>query len=104
MVFKVDKDIAELLEYRKISLDIIWWKYTGLKVSNNALIEENDKIYVERDRAGYIDKILVKVLRQNDTYSIVENYEDDELRELGYSEDEISEMNKIKLYDEVLLH
>lgn len=104
LVFKVDKDIAELLEYRKISLDIIWWKYTGLKVSNNALIEENDKIYVERDRAGYIDKILVKVLRQNDTYSIVENYEDDELRELGYSEDEISEMNKIKLYDEVLLH
>ena len=73
LVFKVDKDIAELLEYRKISLDIIWWKYTGLKVSNNALIEENDKIYVERDRAGYIDKILVKVLRQNDTYSIVEN-------------------------------
>lgn len=104
LVFKVDKDIAELLEYRKSSLDIIWWKYTGLKVSNNALIEENDKIYVERDRAGYIDKILVKVLRQNDTYSIVENYEDDELRELGYSEDEISEMNKIKLYDEVLLH
>lgn len=104
LVFKVDKDIAELLEYRKISLDIIWWKYTGLKVSNNALIEENDKIYVERDRAGYIDKILVKVLRQNDTYSIVENYEDDELRELGYSEDKISEMNKIKLYDEVLLH
>ncbi len=104
LVFKVDKDIAELLEYRKISLDIIWWKYTGLKVSNNALIEENDKIYVERDRAGYIDKILVKVLRQNDTYSIVENYEDDELRELGYSEDEISKMNKIKLYDEVLLH
>lgn len=104
LVFKVDKDIAELLEYRKISLDIIWWKYTGLKVSNNALIEENDKIYVERDRAGYIDKILVKVLRQNDTYSIVENYEEDELRELGYSEDEISKMNKIKLYDEVLLH
>lgn len=104
LVFKIDKDISELLEYRKISLDIIWWKYTGLKVSNNALIEENDKIYVEKDRAGYIDKILVKVLRQNDTYSIVENYEDDELRELGYSEDEISEMSKIKLYDEVLLH
>ncbi len=104
LVFKIDKDIAELLEYRKISLDIIWWKYTGLKVSNSALIEENDRIYVEKDRAGYIDKILVKVLRQNDTYSIVENYEDDELRELGYSEDEISEMSQIKLYDEILLH
>lgn len=104
LVFKIDKDIAELLEYRKISLDVIWWKYTGLKVSNSALIEENDKIYVERDKAGYVEKILVKVLRQNDTYSIVENYEDDELRELGYTEEEISEMSKIKLYDEILLH
>lgn len=104
LVFEIDKDISELLEYRKISLDIIWWRYTGLKVSNSALIEENDKIYVERNRAGYVDKILVKVLRQNDTYSIVANYEDDELRELGYSEDEISQMSKIKLYDEVLLH
>lgn len=104
LVFKIDKDIAELLEYRKISLDVIWWKYTGLKISNSALIEENDKIYVERDKAGYVEKILVKVLRQNDTYSIVENYEDDELRELGYTEEEISEMSKIKLYDEILLH
>lgn len=104
LVFEIDKEIAELLEYRKISVDIIWWKYTGLKVSNNALIEENDKIYIERKRAGYTEKILVKVLRQNDTYSIVENYEDEELRTLGYSEEEIEEMNNIKLYDEVLLH
>lgn len=104
LVFKIDKNIEELLEYRKVSLDIIWWKYTGLKVSNNALVEENDKIYVKRKRAEYSEKILVKVLRQNETYSIVENYEDDELRELGYTEEEIEEMKKIKLYDEILLH
>lgn len=106
IVFEITEDIDELLEYRKISLDIIWWKYSGLKVSNSALIEEDDKVYVEKSKAGYTEKILVKVLRQNDTYSIVENYEDEELKELGYSEEEISSMdeNKLNLYDEIVLH
>ena len=64
----------------------------------------DDGTYVERKRAGFTEKILVKVLRQNDTYSIVENYEDDELRELGYTDEQISEMSKIKLYDEIVVY
>lgn len=104
IVFEFDEKVDKLLEYRKISFDIIWWKYTGLKVSNSALIEENDNIYVERKKAGYTEKILVKVLRQNDTYSIVENYDDEELQALGYTDDEISEMGTINVYDEIVLH
>ena len=104
IVFKISDDISELLEYRMISVDIIWWKYTGLKISNSALKEMDNVSYVERQRAGYIEKIFVKVLRQNDTFSIIENYDDEELKNLGYSEKEIDEMSKIKLYDEILLH
>lgn len=104
IVFEFDEKIEKLLEYRKISFDIVWWKYTGLKVSNSALVEENDNVYVERNKAGYTEKILVKVLRQNDTYSIVENYEDEELQALGYTEEEISDMGSISVYDEILLH
>ncbi len=104
LVFKIEKDVAELLQYRKISFDIIWWKYTGWKISNSCIIEEDDKAYVEKATAGYVERILVKILRQNDTYSIVNNYEEDELRQLGYTEDEISKMSKIKLYDEIISH
>lgn len=104
IVFKITDKIDELLEYRKISIDVIWWKYSGLKVSNSALIEDDDKIYVEKKRANYTEKILVKVLRQNDTYSIVENYDEEELKQLGYSDEEISEGKSINLYDEVVLH
>ena len=104
IVFEFDEKVDKLLEYRKISFDIIWWKYNGLKVSNSALIEENDNTYVERKKAGYTEKILVKVLRQNDTYSIVENYEDEELQALGFTEEEISEMGSINVYDEIVLH
>ena len=104
LVFKIEEDVTDLLEYRKISFDVIWWKYTGWKISNSCVLEENDQTYVERNTTGYTEKIPVKVLRQNDTYSIVENYTDDELRELGYTDEEISDIKKIKLYDEIILH
>ena len=106
LVFKIKDDVEKLIEYRKISLDIIWWKYTGFKVSNDAILKDGDKTYIERSKAGYTDKILVKVERQNETYSIVKNYTNDELIELGYTEEDVSDMKnlKLKLYDEIILH
>lgn len=108
LVFKIDEKVADLLEYRKISMDIIWWKYTGLKINNSCILEmaknDNEISYVEENKAGYIEKILVKVLRQNESYSIVRNYESEELRELGFSEEEISNMSDINLYDEIIQH
>ena len=104
IVFQIDRDIDYLIQYRKISLDVIWWKYSGWKISNSALINENDIMYVEASRSGIVVKIPVKILRQNEFYSIVENYTDDELKELGFDEDKISKRSKIKLYDEILLH
>lgn len=103
IVFKITENVEDLIEYRKISIDIIWWKFSGLKVSNTVIIEEGEKTYIEKNRAGYTEKVPVKVLRQNDTYSIFENYSEDELKEMGYSEKEISDMPQIKLYDEVLI-
>ena len=108
LVFKIEEKIAELLEYRKISLDIIWWKYTGLKVSNSCILEEtyneNELYYIEKNKVVENEKIYVKVLRQNEAYSILENYEDEELREFGFSEDEISDRSKVNVYDEVISH
>lgn len=108
LVFKIDEKIEDLLEYRKISMDIIWWEYTGWKISNSCILEttknDNEISYVEKNRAGYVEKILIKVLRQNENYSIVKNYEKEELREIGYTEEEISEMGNINLYDEIIQH
>ena len=110
LVFEIKEHVSDLLEYRKISFDIIWWKYKGWKVSNSCVLDmtkgENDINYVEKERAGFIDKVPIKVLRQNENYSIVKNYEKEELRELGYTEEEISEMLEIKLnlYDEIIQH
>ena len=108
LVFEIKENVVDLLEYRKISFDIIWWKYNGWKVSNSCILEmtknDNEISYVEKNNAGYTEKVLVKVLRQNESYSIVRNYEKEELVELGYTEEEISKREKIDLYDEIVQH
>ena len=100
IILEIDKKISELANYRKISFDLIWWYSTGLKVPNQAIVEEDGLNYVVRNRAGYLSKILVKVTRKNDKYSIVSNYSTEELKKLGFTET----MKRISIYDELILN
>lgn len=104
LILKIDKQIEELLNYRKITFDLIWWSATGLKVPNQAIVEENGLQYVVRNRAGYLSKILIKVKRQGEKYSIVTSYTTDELKELGFSSEEITSYKRISIYDEIILN
>ena len=104
IVFKIDKCVEKLISYRKISLEIIWWDANGLRVPNSSIIERDGKSYIIRKRIGYTDDIIVKVLKKAENYSIIENYTSLELKELGYSTEEIKNMKSISLYDEILLN
>ena len=104
LMLKIEKGIQELINYRKISFDLIWWDEQGLKVPNQAIVKENDLNYVVRKRAGYLNKILVKVTKEGENYSIVESYESEELKELGFTNEEIANYKKISLYDEIVLN
>ena len=101
IVFKINYDVEKLLDARKISVNVIWWSESGLKVPNSAIITEEDKNYIVRNKAGYKVKVLIKVLRQNENYTIIDNYTTEELKELGYTTSEINRMKKIQLYDEI---
>jgi len=103
-VFKITKGVEDLVSYRKVSVSIIWWSLTGLKVPNSAILKENGLNYVIRNMTGYQDKVLVKVLKQNDNYTIVDNYSSDELKTLGEKAPDIGNTKKINLYDEILLN
>ncbi len=103
LVFEMNESVESLVNYRKIALDIIWWSDSGIKIPNSALHYEGDFAYVIRNRAGYEEKILVKVLRKNDKYSIVENYSTQELEEAGYDVSTISNKTSISMYDEILI-
>ena len=106
VIFEIDEQVQELVSYRKISFDIIWWSYSGKKIPNTAIGKEqkgeNEVAYITRTRNGYQDKIWVKILRQNDKYSIVDNYTSEELKALGYTSEEIKSRKTLTLYDEIL--
>ena len=104
LILRVTEQIEELINYRKITFDLIWWDASGLKVPNQAIVNENDLNYVVRNRAGYLSKILVKVERQGDKYSIIDSYTTEELKELGFSEAEIANYKSISLYDEIMIN
>ena len=104
LILKVNEQIEELINYRKISFDLIWWDETGLKIPNEAIVEIDGLKYVVRNRAGYLNKILVNVTKQGEDYSIVQPYTTEELKELGFSNEEINSYRKISLYDEIILN
>lgn len=104
LILKVNEQIEELINYRKISFDLIWWDETGLKIPNEAIVELDGLNYVVRNRAGYLNKILVNVTKQGEDYSIVQPYTTEELKELGFSNEEINSYRKISLYDEIILN
>lgn len=104
LILKVNEQIEELINYRKISFDLIWWDETGLKIPNEAIVEIDGLNYVVRNRAGYLNKILVNVTKQGEDYSIVQPYTTEELKELGFSNEKINSYRKISLYDEIILN
>lgn len=103
IIFKITNCVEKLISYRKISFEVVWWSANGLKVPNSSVVERDGKNYIIRKRVGYTDNILVNVLKKSENYSIIENYTSLELKELGYSTEEIKNMKSISLYDEILL-
>lgn len=103
IIFQINKMDETLIIHRKISIDIIWWSASGLKIPNQALTQENGLYYVTRNKAGIQSQILVKLKKQTDKYSIIENYKNDELQELGYDAQEIKNYKKINNYDEIMI-
>ncbi len=115
IIFKINNGLELLANYRKITFDIIWWSYSGLRVPNEALVKETapnggslagqDIYYIVRNRMGYTDKILIKILKQNEAYSIITNYTNEELKEyMGYTENDLKQVKTIVLHDEIILN
>lgn len=105
IVFEINKMTEKLINYRKIAIEVIWWSNSGLKIPNQTIIQDDNGLnYVIRQQTGYLEKVLVKVEKASENYSIITTYRSQELTELGYTKDEISKYKRIKLYDEILLY
>lgn len=104
LVLKINEGVEKLIDYRKVSLDVIWWEYEGLKVAKSAIIYDNGLSYIVRNRGGYLSKILVKIRKEGENYCIIRNYDSSELKELGFTTSEINNMRQVAIYDEIVLN
>ena len=100
IVFKLPVLTNELMSYRKISFNITCWSYSGIRIPNSSIIEENNLKYVMKKTSKGNEKILVKILRKNDNYSIVSSYSLEDLQQLGVDS---SENTKLNIYDAILI-
>ncbi len=51
LIVKITQGVEYLTSYRKISLDIIWWERSGLRVPNTSIIYENGLSYLVKTKA-----------------------------------------------------
>ena len=108
IIFELNNMSQNLINYRKIAIDIIWWEKNGYKVPNKAIFTKNfngqDLNYIIRNKNGVQTEILVKIEKQNDKFSIISSYDSSELQESGIDEDYIKNYKKISNYDEIVLN
>ena len=116
IIVKTEDNTEELSKYRKINLDIIWWNYEGMKVPNESIYkksiidEATGKAYATVDAikvlgtTGYQKEVYIKVEKTTSDFSIIKNYEDEELLESGIPEEIVDDRNKLNLYDRVIIN
>lgn len=46
---------------------------------------------------------MIKKVRETKSYTLIQNYETEELKEMGLSSEEIKKMKSVALYDEIIL-
>lgn len=103
IIFKITDGVEKLINYRKISIDVIWWEYSGLIVPKSSILYENGKSYVLIKKNANYTKVLVNVEKENDNYCLIDNYSTEELIEFGYTTEEINQMKEVKMYDEIIV-
>lgn len=82
IILKLTVNTENLLQYRKIKIEILWWEDIGLKVNNKSIIKKGDLSYVVRKRGNIFEEILIKIVKETDDYSLITNYLPEELNEV----------------------
>ncbi|MCI9064182.1 MAG: hypothetical protein HFJ17_06235 [Clostridia bacterium] len=102
IVFKINTLTEEFISYRKISFNITWWSKSGLKVPNDSIAEDDDGYkYVMKKTNNGTEKILIKLLKRNDKYSIISTYNTEDLKALGI---DVNTYKSINQYDTIMMY
>lgn len=89
LTFKITTHIEQLINYRKLKVEVVWNSIEGLKISNSAIYKDGDidKIQIMLNK-NYKEEREINLIGSNSEYSIIESKNSD---------------NRIRPYDEVII-
>ena len=99
-LFKIDNEVDALVDYRKLSCEVIWYTETGIAVPLNAIYKDEIQGYdyvLLVYGADYV-RVPVEIISQSDSIALVENVEESE-----YKKYNLDTTFKIELYDELVI-
>lgn len=99
-LFKIDNEIDELIDYRRLSCEIIWNTVSGMAIPTNAIYKDAEKGYdyvLMVYGAEYV-KVPIKIVASSDSIVIADNYSKEEIEAMG-----LDNRFKLELYDELVI-
>ena len=85
LIFNIENGIENIIDYRVVGLEVVWDKTEGLAVLNTAIRDSDDGRYkyVTLVYGGQYINIPIRIINSDENISIVKNYTEEELTELG---------------------
>ncbi len=99
-LFKIDNEIDELVDYRKLSCEVVWKTDSGMAIPLNAIYEDeymHYKYVLMVYGTDYV-KIPINIISQSDSIAIVENVDKEK-----YKEYNLDDTFKLEVYDELII-
>ena len=89
LTFKITTHIEQLINYRKLKVEVVWDSTEGLKINNSAIYKDGEanKVQVMLNK-NYKEEKEIKIVGSNSEYSIIESKDSN---------------NKIRPYDEIII-
>lgn len=99
-IFEIQNEIDSLVDYRKLSCDVIWNTISGMAVPLNAIYHDDEQNYdyVLMVYGTDYKRVAVNIKRKSDSIAIVENVEKSVAESYGLDTSFILEM-----YDELVI-
>ena len=99
-LFKINNEIDSLIDYRKLSCEVIWNSISGMAVPTNAIYKDAEKGYdyvLMVYGAEYV-RVPIKIVASSDSIVIADNYSKEEIEAMG-----LDNRFKLELYDELII-
>lgn len=99
-LFEIDNEIDDILDYRKLSCEVVWKTDSGMAIPLNSIHEDeimHYKYVLMVYGTDYV-KIPIRIITQSDSIAIVENVDKKE-----YKKYDLDDSFKLELYDELII-